>query len=77
VPTKPSSIEADLHATLEVPVVGLVDDEEQQSPFGPMWIEGYGYLDDARVAPFFRAQPEEVRDDEYAGLWPTAWQLSD
>jgi hypothetical protein len=75
--TKPSSIQPDLHATVEVPVVGPVDDEEQQSPFGPRWLEGYGYLDDARVAPFFRAQPEQSHDDEFAGLWPTAWQLSD
>ncbi len=75
--TEQSSMEPDLHATVEVPVVGLVDDEDQPSPFGPMWIEGHGYLDDARVAPFFRAQPEKVHDDEFAGLWPTVWQLRD
>lgn len=47
-------------------------------PGEPMWIEGYGYLDDARVAPFFRAEDSETSDDLVeSDSWPSIWQMSE
>lgn len=72
-PSGPPLKDTDLHATVEVPIVSPIGTEDQPSPFEPMWIEGFGYLDDTRVAPFFRAGPEQEPDEnEIAGLWPTA-----
>lgn len=77
-PSRATLVEPALHDTVKVAAVAPAPIEDRRSPVEPVWIEGYGYLDDARVAPFFRAGPEAEPDEqEFADLWPAAWQFSE